>query len=446
MRTAAPALAFALALAGVALAPRQAGAQEASARVVSLAQAERAALAQQPQMLVARAATGAAEAQADAARAPLLPQVTGTASYTRETGNFAPRPGAIPGGGNGSPPSTSLATTYDFWNFGLTATQLIYDFGQTYGKYHAASTTADAQRLGEQVTRLQVVYSVRHAYFNARAARELVVVARDTLDNQQKHLTQVQGFVEVGTQPEVALAQQKASVANAQVQLITAQNNYETSKAQLNQAAGIAGGTDYEVDNEAVPPVEDEDQPLEALVAKAVGARPELAQIAKERVAQEQTLSATKGAYGPTLSAGAGASMAGVALDGLVPNWNVGLVLSWPFYQGGLTRAQVRVAEAGLENIDAQRSLEVLQVRLDVDTARLAVRAAKATISASDEALASAREQLHLAEQRYATGVGNIIELNDAQVAATNAAAQSVQARYNLSSARAQLLAALGRT
>ena len=445
MRTAAPALALALAVAGAALAPTQARAQEQSARVVTLAQAERAALAQQPQMLVARAATGAAEAQADAARAPLLPQVIGTASYTRETGNFAPRPGAIPGG-NGQAPTTSLSTTYDFWSFGLSATQLIYDFGQTYGKYHAASSTAEAQRLGEQVTRLQVVYSVRHAYFTARAAKELVGVARETVDNQQKHLTQVQGFVEVGTQPEVALAQQKAAVANAQVQLITAQNNYETSKAQLNQAAGIAGGTDYEVDNEAVPPVEDEDQPLEALVAKAVAARPELAQIAKQRVAQEQTISATKGGYGPTLSAGAGASMVGVALDGLVPNWNVGLVLAWPFYQGGLTRAQVRVAEAGLENVDAQRSLEVLQVRLDVDTARLAVRAAKATISASDEALASAREQLHLAEQRYATGVGNIIELNDAQVVYTNAAAQSVQARYNLSSARAQLLAALGRT
>ena len=47
---------------------------------------------------------------------------------------------------------------------------------------------------------------------------------------------------------------------------------------------------------------------------------------------------------------------------------------------------------------------------------------------------------------RYATGVGSIIELNDAQVAYTSAAAQVVQARYSLSIARAQLLAALGRT
>ena len=123
-----------------------------------------------------------------------------------------------------------------------------------------------------------------------------------------------------------------------------------------------------------------------------------------------------------------------------------GRALTWPLFQGGLTTAQVHQAEANLEGIDAQRALEELQVRLDVDTARLAVRAAKATIGAADDALTSAREQLRLAEQRYATGVGNIIELDDAQVAYTTAAAQVVQARFGLATARAQLLAALGRT
>ena len=98
----------------------------------------------------------------------------------------------------------------------------------------------DVQRYGEQTTRLQVVLGVRTAYFNARAMKELVAVAQETLDDQNKHLAQVQGQVTVGTQPPIALAQQKASCANAVVQLIQAQNNYETAKAQLNQAAGEA--------------------------------------------------------------------------------------------------------------------------------------------------------------------------------------------------------------
>ncbi len=427
--------------------PLPAAAQEQSraSRVLTLAQVEQVA-SQQPQMLVARANAEVAEAQSGQAHAPMLPQVTAQAGYTRETANsvFAP-PVAARFGGAGSA-SPDLATSYNYWNFGVTASQLIYDFGQTPQRAKAASLNAEAQRVAERTTRLQVMLTVRQAYFNARAMKELVDVAKETLDDQNKHLMQVQGYVQVGTQPPIALAQQKAAVANAIVQVISAQNNYETAKAQLNQAAGITGGTDYDVADEQLPTVGDEDQPLETLYAKAIAARPELATLYRQREAQEATVTSAKGGYGPSLSANAGFTAVGYALDSLAPNWSVGALLNWPIFQGGLTKATVRQAEAQLSSIDAQTALQQLQVRLSVDSARLAVKAAKATIGAAEDAVTSAREQLRLAEQRYSTGVGNIIELGDAQVAYTAASAQLVQARYGLASARAQLLAALGRT
>jgi outer membrane protein len=429
---------------------RVAHAQDAEAptpglRVFTLADAERVARAQQPQGLVARAATNIAEGQSEQARAPLLPQLTATATYMRETGNYVSRPGVVPGAITAQPPS-SLSQSFDYWNFGLTGTQLIFDFGQTWDKYRSSRATVEAQRDAEQTVRLAILSAVRRAYFNACAMSALVGVARETLDDQNKHLAQVQGFVDVGTQPPIAVATQRAAVANARVQLITAQNNYETAKSQLNQAAGIVGGTDYDVAQDDLPPVDDEDQPLATLFARAVAARPEFANLQKQRDAQEALLRAARGGYGPAFSAAAGGTEQGVALDNLVPNWYAELLLTWPFFQGGLTRGQVHQAEAEVQSVDAQRSLELLQVQLDVDSARLAVRAAKATIGASDDALTNAREQLRLAEQRYVTGVGSIIELTDAQVAYTSAEAQVVQARYGLATARAQLLAALGRT
>jgi outer membrane protein len=250
----------------------------------------------------------------------------------------------------------------------------------------------------------------------------------------------------VGTQPEIALAQQKSAVATARVQLITARNNYETAKAQLNLSAGLPGGTEYDVVDQDEAHVDDEDEPLETLVQKALAARPELANLFKQQDAQEATIRSAKGGYGPQLAASGGASEAGLALDALSPNINVGVSLTWYLFQGGLTKATVHQAEANLSNIDAQRDLVNLQIQQSVNTAQLTVRAAKATIGASNDALVSAREQLRLAEQRYATNVGNIIELDDAQVAYTSAAAQVVMARYNLATARALLLASLGRT
>jgi outer membrane protein len=419
-------------------------------RVLELAEIERIALAQQPQMLAAQAQTRIAEAGAELARSPLLPQVTGVAQYTRETGNFAPRPGAVPaatptGTTATGTPTTSLTQSYDYWNFGLTGTQLIYDFGQTFDKYRAARETEDAQSATERATRFVVLSSVRGAYFTARSNKDLIDVAQENLTDQEKHLTQVEGFVQVGTQPPIALAQQKSAVATARVQLVTAQNNYEISKAQLNQAAGMRGGTDYDLGDENVASVAGEDEPLASLLSEALKARPEMASFAKQRQAEEDSVAAARGSYGPAFSAAAGLTAAGTALSGLVPNWNAGLILSWPIFQGGLTVAEVHQAQALLSNVAAMEESELLQIQVQVDTARLAVRGAKASLGAAEDALTNAREQLRLAEQRYSTGVGSIIELNDAQVARTSSAAQLVQARYGVASARAQLLAALGR-
>jgi outer membrane protein len=410
------------------------------APVVPLAEFERDA-PEQPLRLAARAATKVAEGQAEQARAPLLPQITTTAQYSRETGNLAPTPAQRSGGGG-----TSLTSTYDYWQFGVVATQLIYDFGQASSRSEAAERTVSAQRFAERSTTLQVILAVRRAYYGARAAKDLVDVARETLDDQDRHLLQVQGFVGVGTQPPIALAQQAAAVANARVQLTTAQNGYQTAKAQLNQVSGVTRGTDYDVADETPGPIADEDEPLDVLIARATDSRPELATLDEQQRAQEAGVRAAQGAFAPTLSATTGASEVGILLDHLVPNWYASAIVSWPVFEGGFTRGQLHAAEAGLEGVKAQKSLEVLEVRFEVESAQLAVRAAKATVGAAGEAATSAHEQLRLAEQRYATGVGNIIELNDAQVAYTSAAAQVVQARYQLASARAQLLASLGRT
>lgn len=107
--------------------------------------------------------------------------------------------------------------------------------------------------------------------------------------------------------------------------------------------------------------------------------------------------------------------------------------------------AQVSESHANILNLKAQLDAERNQIRLEVDQARLSVRATKAASSAADDAIVNAREQLRLAEGRYQTGVGNAIELSDSQLALSNALAQKIQAEYNLATARAQLIKALGR-
>jgi outer membrane protein len=404
---------------------------------MTLDEAVRTARERQPQIRQARAAVEAAEARADQARAGLLPQLSASAGYQRTT-----RPGSLPGtvaSGGG------LGQLSNFFNGSIALNQLIWDFGQTYGRYQAARAQTESQQRSEQAVMLLIDSTVRAAFFQARATRSLVGVAREAMTNFGKHLEQIQGFVEAGTRPEIDLAQARSDLANSRAQLIDAENNYGIAKAQLNQAMGILGPTDYEVADEAMPALPDEDGALEALVSQSFAARPELAAAEEQIRSQLLTVRALKGAYGPTLSGNAGSTQGGARIDDL--GWNVafGVTLTWQIFQGGATAAQVREAEANAGQLAAQLDLVRQQIRFDVEQAWLAVRVAKALIEADRETVTNARHRLRLAEGRYETGVGNSIELGDAQVALTTAEAQTVQAEDRLSTARAQLLRALGR-
>ena len=425
---------------------------EEPAGQLSLSRAEALALQHQPNVAVAAGQTEASEGRVEEARAGYLPQATITGVFQRTTGNFAPRPGGLPSSAvstmTGMPiveasPSWS-ARTYNYFNFGASATQLIYDFGQTNGKWHAAGASRDAARENERTVRVQTLFGVRRAYLQPRAQAERLLLAEDTVKNEERHVTQTQGFVRAGMRPDIDLATVRTQLANAKVQLVTANNNLVLARATLNQSMGLPATTRYQLADDDVPPIDGEERSPDELMDQAIKSRPELANLAQQRRAQELTVRALKGGYGPALGATAGGTEAGTQIDNMVPNWYVGLSLAWPILQGGLTRGQVREANGTLATLTASEQAELLQIRVEVEQAQLAVTAAKSTIAAAQEALTNAREQLRLAERRYETGLGSAIELGDAQVAATAAAAQEVAARFSLGTARAQLLAALG--
>jgi outer membrane protein len=208
---------------------------------------------------------------------------------------------------------------------------------------------------------------------------------------------------------------------------------------------GVTTDVDYDVADRGLGPIDGEDDPGEVLVSRALARRPELASLEKAHEADVLTIRSLRGGYWPSISGLAGAGVFGSDLTNLTPGWEIGLTASWPIFSGWLTHGQINEAKGNLGAADAQLEAERLQVRLDVEQARLSLRSAKVSIGATEEALVNAREQLRLAESSYSQGVGNIIQLGDAQVAETAAGAQRVQADFNLAIARAQLLLALGR-
>lgn len=391
---------------------------------LTLDQALATANAQQPQLRQASASVAAATARERSAQAPWLPQVSMNSNYQMGSNNPSSLGGA---------------------NVGANVSQLLYDFGQTAHRIDAAAAGTAAQQAQERNVRQQVAFNVRTAFFSAQAAKVMVGVAKESLANQQRHADRIQRMVTIGSRAPIDLALARRDVANAQLQLIRAENDFADSRAQLNQVMGREGSLEFDVAAGAFPAVPGEQQSVDALLKEALEYRPEVAALQQQRRAQEAGLGAARGALSPSLRASAGTSFGDARSQLQGPTVSGGITFSWPLWNGGSTQAQVSEAEAELAGLAAQADAQRQQIRLEIEQARLAIQSGQGAVKAAGESVKNAQEQLRLAEGRYEAGVGNILELSDAQLALTTARSQQVQEEQRLAQARARLLKALGR-
>ncbi len=410
---------------------------------LTLEQALDIANAQQPALRQVRAGVLASDARSRQALAPMLPTISASLVYSRATANFVARPGAVPASINTL--STSSFNSFDFFSGNVTAQLTLWDFLQNWNRYQGALSSAQAQEAQVHAAETVTALNVRTAWHTAVAQQQLVDVAKSTLQNSEAHLSQAQGFVAVGTRPEIDLAQSKVERANARLALLSATNAAAIARARLNQAMGVEAGVPYVLVSEPAEALRGEQNAIDTLVVEAAGGRPEMTALNAQVRAQEWVLQSIRGAYLPTLGVQLQGTAAARDLAQGVPNLSAQLTLNWPLWQGGLTKAQEAEAEASLRALEAQRDGLQLQVRLDVETAVLNVNAAREGVLVAQEAVDAARQRLKLAEGRYSAGAGSAIERGDAQAAATASEAQAVGAAMNLAVARSQLLAALGR-
>jgi outer membrane protein len=105
---------------------------------------------------------------------------------------------------------------------------------------------------------------------------------------------------------------------------------------------------------------------------------------------------------------------------------------------------QVRQTEAQLEHQQDELDDARQQVGLEVWNSYQAVQTSTSTVKDSATLLDIARRSFVAAQHRYQAGVGNILELLNAQTALANAQQQRVQALADWRAARLRLAGSLG--
>jgi len=142
--------------------------------------------------------------------------------------------------------------------------------------------------------------------------------------------------------------------------------------------------------------------------------------------------------YLPTVGAAGGYSARGQETDP-ANNYYVGVLLTWPLFNGFQTDHEVAAArlrqkevEHSIDDLRQQIVLQVKRSYLDWKTSLDRIHQAEQTVEASSV-------ELELATKRYDTGLGSIIELTDAQRRYTEDSARLVEARADFTVTHAAL-------
>jgi outer membrane protein len=245
----------------VALMPSPALAQ--ANQTLTLRNAEQIALHNHPQIQAAANIAAASEARVTQARSAYYPTVYGSA-----TGAYAENDSRIGAGALNNP------VIYDRFAEGITASQLVTDFGRTHELVKSSSLHAQAQQENVVTTRADVLLQVDQSYFAALKAQAVLAVAQETVKARQLVSDQITELEKNKIKSGLDVSFANVDLAQAQLLLIQAQNDLEASFAQLSDALGYSDERTFVLSEEAIPSTPP--AALTEIVQEALRDRPEL--------------------------------------------------------------------------------------------------------------------------------------------------------------------------
>jgi outer membrane protein len=397
---------------------------------LTLAQAEKIAVRQNPHVQIARLIALAEGQVRREARAANLPTLTGnlTAVDTHEGDR-------ITAGALNNP------SVYQRAAGGVELSQLMTDFGRTHALVSSADLSARAAASNEIASREDILLAVDEAFYHALASQAILLVAQQTVTTRQETADQIRALTEAKLRSELDLSFANVNLQQAKLLLLNATNDNQESQAALNAVLGEEMPAVYTLVDEtpaAPAPAPEDAAPLLQL---AFQSRSDLVSLNLQASAAKEFSQAEHDLVRPTISALGVAGDAPVRADQITIPWYgaAGVNVSIPIFNGFLFSA--RANEAKLRAQAADQSVQQLRqtIARDVTDTLLEAQSGFQRIDVSRQLLEQANSAFDLAQTRYKLGLSSIVELSQAQLAQTQAQIAYASARY----AYQQTLAAL---
>jgi len=373
-----------------------------------------------PDLIAAQESVKQTEASKKQTASGLFPQVTADAS--------------------GSTTKTSGSNPADSYSYGVSGTQLIFDGAKTINNVKAASENISAAKQGYRFISTTVRFRLRSAFIDLLKAQELLRITEEIYNIRRENLELITLRYQSGLEHKGALLTAEADLAQAKYG--SSQNKREVVVAQRGlvkemgrkELTPIQVSGDFQVKDNAVQ------QPdLEKLSKN----NSSLLQLIAQRRSAEFSLKAAYANFFPELTGSVGANKSGSHWTPRVNQYNYGVGLTLPLFEGGLRTAQVSQASALVKQLVENERSTHDGIILTLQQNWASLQDAIENVNVQNKVLIATQERSKIAQAQYSIGLVSfdnwtIIEDNlvraknnylDAQAAALLAEAKWIQAK-----------------
>jgi outer membrane protein len=388
-------------------------------------------LVNQPRLNIARSQADASRSQVQRANARYYPSVSPSVSYTNQVSAFQFQ---------GQTNTSSVEQTIS--QIGLR--QTLFDSGRREENLLLAKYNAKASDQNVLDSRQVIIANVSVSYYDLQRQKELLKVADSSVTRAKSTLDATKAFADAGTSAKKDIFQAQSDYENALVQQIIAQNNVRLAVTNLKNAMGIVTPIAIVTPDEALPepPLEADKTPVTSYLDDAFKNRPDLKRDTSTIDASRHNVKLAQIDNGVQLQADFSGGYRVNPNPG--ENRTLAASVSYPLFDGGLTRAAVRGSKAQLDQAREQLELSRQTVQLDVEQAYLQREEARARILATQSALKAARTNYDAATAARQEGAGTILDVITAQALLVTAETNAVQAIFDFYTADARLKKAVG--
>jgi outer membrane protein TolC len=366
----------------------------------------------------------------------LLPRISGTVSESVQQINLAAF------GFTGFQGVPIVVGPFSVFDARLRYTHTVFDFRFLH-ELRSASEQVTASNYSQQDIRELVVLITTDLYLESLAGGSRVEAARSQLKTAQAVYDRAVNLKETGVVPGIDVLRAQVQLQAQQQRLIAAENELAKQKLNLARAIGLPQAQEFTQSNQFVTdPLNI--PPLEQTLSTALDSRPDYRRAMTLIRAAEESRKAASGRRLPSLKLDADYGALGTNPAFSHGTMLVQGTLAIPIYTGERARAEILESESLLEQRKAEASNLRDQIEYQIRTANLDIQAAAEQVRVAQAARDLAQQQLIQAQDRFAAGVVNGLEVTQAQETVAGTDESYISSLFGLNVAETALARAMG--